>query len=216
MVNKKYIFYLVSGLLVLAVLRVIELNAPVPAYGKLYTSLGKKHEEKGDTQSALRSYQRATYHNPGYREAYFHLGLLYAALGNEQKKLENFRKVVELGPEWEKINAQTTHSDIKRDEPYGLASYELGADALYNGRVDTAIDYLEKAQEYNGGLMNIYPKLGEAYLIKGEKGKAIEQYQTILNRQYYDDLEKLRRIMERYGVKIRQERGVAYEWTGIQ
>ncbi len=219
MANKKSHIYITGAVLVgliLIILRIGELKSIKPTYAKLYTALGITDEKKGKLEKARQNYKRAIINNPNYREAYFYLGELSGKSGNAEEKLKNFRRVVELGPDWVKVNKQLQTSDIKIDEHYGLACYEVGVDAFKKNNMDEAINFLEKATEYNGSFIEAYVKLGEAYLIKGEKKKAIGQYQKILNVQRYAELDRLDKIMQHYGVKIGNDSGVAYEQPNNQ
>jgi uncharacterized protein len=53
----------------------------------------------------------------------------------------------------------------------------LGHYALLHGDVDTAIEFFNLNLSLNPGLFRMYDLLGEAYMVKGEKALAIENYE---------------------------------------
>ena len=65
-----------------------------------YTNMGWAYYNKGDYQTALRSFSRAIELKPRYYLAHQNQGLSYMKLGNTRKAEKAFRKTIEIFPDY--------------------------------------------------------------------------------------------------------------------
>lgn len=82
---------------------------------------------RGNLDEAVQEYRRAISLNPGYGNAYYKLGVCYYRMGELDKALEAFEKVVEM-----------------KDQSHAMASYFVGLIELFLGRDKAAAAAFEK------------------------------------------------------------------------
>ncbi|MDD5214324.1 MAG: tetratricopeptide repeat protein [Methylococcales bacterium] len=136
-----------------------------------------------DTQKALDSYRRATELDPDNAEGWNRLGHLLLRIGELNKAIEIYEKVLQLGD---------IHQNLEEES---IAFGNLGIAYQMSGELDKAIAFHEKALSINKslnfkeGMANNYGNLGIVYKTRGELYKAIELH------------EKALAIDERFGLK---------------
>ena len=115
-------------------------------------------------EQALKSYSKVIAINPRNLDAKTDLGILYAeGTGEPMKGITLLREVVTENP---------LHQN---------AHLNLGFLSMKSGQFDKAIERFNKVLEINSTRIDMYVYLGEAYVRKGEKGKAIENFQIFKN-----------------------------------
>jgi len=116
--------------------------------GEAYTSLAKILQERGDSEGAEATYQRALELNPNYAPAYYWYGfLLRFFLDRPEEALTLFRKAVELDP----LSAATA-------EQLGISLHGLG-------RFEEGLVWFKRAIEVDPGYSGGYQSIAFHYLL---------------------------------------------------
>jgi TolB-like protein/Flp pilus assembly protein TadD len=115
--------------------------------GEAYTSLAKILQERGDSEGAEATYQRALELNPNYAPAYYWYGfLLRFFLDRPEEALTLFRKAVELDP----LSAATAD--------------QLGISLQGLGRFEEGLVWFKRAIEVDPGYSGGYQSIASHYL----------------------------------------------------
>lgn len=115
-------------------------------------------------EQAIRSYSKVIELNPHNLDAKTDLGTLYAeGTGSPMKGITLLREVVTENP---------LHQN---------AHLNLGFLSMKSGQYDKAIERFNKVLELNSARVDMYVYLGEAYVRKGDKAKAIENFEIFRN-----------------------------------
>ncbi len=153
--------------------------------GISYSALGKSRE-------ALREFKQAVQLQPEsllYREQ---LAKSYLRMDNYPGGIEQYAKLVEIKPESPEYRYQLGHAyqdfslfcfeklkNLKSDS--ARLYQELGDQYLVQGKMDKAIDSLEKARKADPSIPEIHFLLGQFYLKQGDKEKALQAVNQALS-----------------------------------
>ena len=137
----------------------------IPIDPEIWNHVGFAYATKEDWNNAIAAFDRALSLDPRYAEAFFNRGeaFLVLALENKdsgllEKASENFKKSIEMDPDY--------------PHPY----FSLGKIYRQTGNLDGAIYCWEKAVELQPDFEQALFYLGEAYLARGDKAKALERF----------------------------------------
>ena len=140
---------------------------------------GNSFAQSGQLQNAVTAYQKAIELDPEYQAVYANLGVVYYQLEQLDLAAQQYEKALELNPD------------------DGEVTYNLGAlnlqRALISGTdpdpelMTQAISLLERALELSPGLAEPYFSLGVAYIAQNNKEKAIESFQSFLEKDSGND-----------------------------
>ena len=139
--------------------------------------------------AAIKDYEAAIKMDPGFVEAYFNLGLLYYDESDFEKAMTYFTKVAEISPETPQARAYIASIYAQQGR------YDEAADAIEKllagsaeaairesrrlrglGRIDEAIDTLEKAVSLYPNFALGHKELGFLYLFhRGDSARALHQ-----------------------------------------
>jgi len=115
----------------------------------------------GQSEQAIRSYNKAIEIDPLYREVYNELTYLYDEISDFDKSIWAINKYISLAP----------------DEPN---PYDTRADLYaYKGKIDKAIESCKKALEVKPNFSASLAKLGDMYLFQREYAQAESFYQKL-------------------------------------
>jgi arylsulfatase A-like enzyme/Tfp pilus assembly protein PilF len=116
----------------------------------------------GDLDRALKAYKRAQSIDPEYADVYDGLGKVFLSFymktndsASLQESIVHFTKAVELDPR------------------FVSAYHGLGVASRYGAELDRTIGFWEKVLQINPDYGESLSELGQAYLAKGEKAKAL-------------------------------------------
>ena len=140
---------------------------------------GNTFAQSAQLQNAVSAYQKAIELDPEYQAVYANLGVVYYQLEQLDLAAQQYEKALELNPD------------------DGEVTYNLGAlnlqRALISGTdpdpelMAQAISLLERALELSPGLAEPYFSLGVAYIAQDNKEKAIESFQSFLEKDSGND-----------------------------
>lgn len=149
---------------------------------EIWNHVGFAYATQEDWEKAINAFERAISLDPRYAEALFNLGeaSLSLAIKKEDQNLvdkaaESFKKSIEM------------------DSEYANPYFSLGKIYGQSDNLDGAIICWEKAVEIQPDFDQALFYLGEAYLAKGEKGKALKNFLYIKENffhRYPEDLKK--------------------------
>lgn len=154
----------------------------IPVDPEIWNHVGFAYAVKEDWDEAIQAFKRAISLDPRYAEAFFNLGEAYQSKAQKIRDRnmaimasENFKRAIEMDP------------------GHAPAYFSLGRFYQQAGNVEGAIYCWEKVVELrpNFGLVQFY--LGEAYLVKGDKDKALERFLYLkekFSQHFSDDLMK--------------------------
>jgi len=144
--------------------------------------VGFAYATQEDWENASAALERAVSLDPRYAEALFNLGEVYLTLAQKnrdpnllEKASENLKKSIEV------------------DSEYANPYFSLGRIYRQSGNLDGAIYCWEKAVEFEPDFEQAIYYLGEAYLAKGEKDKALKNFLYLKENffhRYPEDLKK--------------------------
>ncbi len=138
------------------------------------------HEQRGalsfatDTHAALADYVRATQLNPGSMNAWNRSGQLYRRLGQLDKALECYSRVLELGKQNQYIHA------------VAAALANIGIVYHILGDLDKALEMQQQSLNLTeklgnkGGMANNFDNIGIVYVDRGDLDKALAMHQQAL------------------------------------
>jgi tetratricopeptide (TPR) repeat protein len=116
-------------------------------------------------KKAMENYQRVLDKNPGNLNAKTDLGVCYAEGSSEPMKgIMLLREVVTADPNHE------------------MAQFNLAMLSVKSGQLDKAIDRLTTVLKINPKRIDIYFYLGQVYASKGDKEKAVENYNNFVTK----------------------------------
>lgn len=134
--------------------------------------------------------------SPSSHQNHNNLGDLYARHGDYQKAIEEFKKAVELKPDYGDAyhNVANVYHQINRDdlaeESYKKAlslkpdlwqSYQnLAAIYFFQGKFDLALEFMEKASELNPNRPELYLNLAVLYAKQGNREAAQKNFEKVL------------------------------------
>lgn len=103
-------------------------------------------------------------------------------IGGQLSLIENSKLFVKMIKEKGPISAKEYYYDFKKENPNTNLFFEaslnvLGYEFLFGEKVDEAIEVFKLNAEEFPESWNVYDSLGEAYLTKGDKKKAKENYE---------------------------------------
>lgn len=125
---------------------------------KAYYIKGSIYRESGDTAKAISSLETAVEQDNKYEDAYYDIGIIYAARRNPIA-LDYYQNVLRISPENQ--NAKYARAKLLQDL----------------GKIDEAVKEYETILATNKTCANCYYNLGAIYLeIKKEPKKALEQF----------------------------------------
>lgn len=170
-----------------------------PDMPEVFHNLGYALERIGETQKAIKAYEKALSINPGYAPALNNLGVLLA--NNEidvQKAVDLCQKAVRLEPSsaqyrdslgWAYYKAGKTDEAIKSfkeaiilDPSFFKPRFHLGVLALNSKDYNEAIRYFSEVISINPDFIRAYIPLAVCYEKSGQKSKALFIYQQALTK----------------------------------
>ena len=187
-----------------------------------WLTIGEIYHQKGDTASAIQTYQQINDHFPQEWRAHLNLGRIYQDQQHYEKAFDEFKTITRLSPEtflgWlfsgvcliqmESLDASLPHLrkaiELVPDDPLG--NYYLGSALAELNRPNEAIPYLEKALQaqpdgvlYLSALANAYENLDEFAIADSLYQKALEldpENALVLNNYGYSLSERGIRLEE--------------------
>ena len=156
-----------------------------------WISLGKFHEQQGNTQAALEANKLALNADSTNAHRWLGVGAILGRMGQTSDAIEHYRRAAELRPDQAAI-------------PF------MNLGAAYNdiGQFDKAIEYTRKAIELEPDLASAHLNLGAIYRKAGQHDKAIEHLEKAI-----ELLEKVSALRPAHGA-IHVHLGMAYRSTG--
>ncbi|NEZ64044.1 tetratricopeptide repeat protein [Leptolyngbyaceae cyanobacterium CCMR0082] len=145
-------------------LAVAGIHGSMPLFATWYNGWGLKDYENDRLASALQNYQVALNLSPDYAEAYYHLGVLYEDLQQQQDAIEAYQFVVERGPEvvelqtWLEANNNLGRLYILQED------YRAAVDFLWRGTEEVLKDAAEPNLEFAKVKYRLLKNLGWARL----------------------------------------------------
>jgi tetratricopeptide (TPR) repeat protein len=149
---------------------------------EIWNHVGFAYATQEDWENATAAFNRAVSLDPRYAEALFNLGEVYLSLALKnsnqnlvEKSTESFKKSIEM------------------DSEYANPYFSLGKIYRQTDNLDGAIHCWEKAIEIQPNFEQALYYLGEAYLVKGEKDKALKNFLYLKEKffhRYPEDLKK--------------------------
>jgi len=173
----KYLTFFVFGLIILLLgLRTVSRGSDWQTADKLWlatdkvspsspanhNNLGDLYFRKKDYQKAIDEFEKAILLKPDYGDVYHNLGNVYKELGDFDKALVVYEKSLTINP-----NIWPSYQNI---------AFIYFLDKKY----DLALENLEKAIKLQPQRLELIYNLGLIYLSKGEKEKAKEIFEAIL------------------------------------
>jgi len=134
-----------------------------PRRQEVYFSLAKTKSLQGDNEAALQLLKEALSFDPKVADAHFYYGLVAYALKDHETGYREIQEALSMGRKWKKYH-----------EPRVVGNFFADS-----GHLDEAISLFETAIAMEPNDLEARTKLGVAYFIKGEKGKAKEQLEIV-------------------------------------
>lgn len=185
--------------------KVVSIN---PSLAVPHYNLGLAYQKKGMLKKAITEYRKALELNGGYTLAYYNLGNAYYQEGLYRDAYSQWQKVIELDPNDESARNNLkvaqgllakqpfkpvlTLRGLQKGQPGGQKPgasasragvqeyFDKGVESLKEGRVDEAIEYLEKVVKADPNFPQAYSELGRAYHKKRMLRKARVAYKKAL------------------------------------
>ncbi len=138
---------------------------------RIYYQKGIALKKLSKLDDAKQSFEESLKAKPDFEAAYNALGGVYFSMGNYEKAVENFEKVL----------STTKNSNVKNavQKNLSIAYAKMGENAISEGNSKNAIDYLEKAVA-NSNYDAAYLALAKIYSETGEWDKAISAGENAL------------------------------------
>jgi type IV pilus assembly protein PilF len=130
----------------------------------VFNALGFSYSMKGDLRQSLKFFQKCLEVNPNFTEAHNNIGMIYQEMGFIDKAEEEFKKVL-------------------ADEKYSSkenAYYNIANLYFIQGKMDKALDNIQKAIQKNIRFAMGYNLKGRILEKQNELSKAIESYERAL------------------------------------
>ena len=149
---------------------------------EIWNHVGFAYATQEDWENATAAFNRAVSLDPRYAEALFNLGEVYLSLALKNSNQNLVEK-----------SAQSFKKSIEMDSEYANPYFSLGKIYRQTDNLDGAIHCWEKAIEIQPNFEQALYYLGEAYLAKGEKDKALKNFLYLKEKffhRYPEDLKK--------------------------
>ena len=152
--------------------------------------LGVVLDGKGQTEEAIKIYQKALQINENSPETHFNLGLVYQNLQSYKKAVESYQKAIELKPDYhEAIGAMGTALQAQGEldeaiehykkaltiQPDARNHYNLAVGLRNKGALDESIEQYEKSLSFNEQNPEALTSLGDALWHKGKTEEGLEK-----------------------------------------
>ncbi|OGI00823.1 MAG: hypothetical protein A2Y25_05735 [Candidatus Melainabacteria bacterium GWF2_37_15] len=182
-----------------------------PNCAEIHNNLGTVYFDRGEVQKALNCHEQAIRIKPDYAEAFYNLGNAYKNSKNYEKALACYSKAIELKPDFVQayVNLGLVHH--YRNEPKKeLICYRKAEELAPNSaevlnnignmqrdavRLEQAIEYFEKAIQYDPQKDDAYVNAAISYLALKNFDKGWKYYQRRLNDNHIYQ-EKIKRIKQ--------------------
>lgn len=163
-----------------------------------YTNLGREYGSRGDSEKALKAFEKAIEIEPRFAFPYNNIGNIYLDRGEFDKAIEYYKKAIEIDP-----NHAFTYNNVgnlylrtgryKEAIPFYKRATELvpnnayvynnlGKACLNAGMLDDAEMYLKKAIDIDPNVIYAYTNLVEVYIAKGNAPEAIRYFDAAVSR----------------------------------
>ena len=185
----KIFFFVIIAMITL---RFAELKLNAPNYMKAYMDLGQKNAAQTNYPQAIKDFQKATQINPTSALPYYQLALIYEKLNDQENKMKNFEKVVELGST---IDRMKNIPYKRRDWEFAHACYEVGTKYKNNGNLPMAIRMFELSLNHNELFTKSACQLGLIYNDINQKDKTFKYLYTLDNTNDRESIGKLGHAM---------------------
>ncbi len=154
-----------------------------------YYRLGRYFDDRGDSEAAIRLFQKAMKSDPTLAAAYNDLGGIFQRKGQMEKALLFYQKALSLQPEFTEAHynfgnaykelgrwsesVSHTQKAIELDPDLHEAYYILGIAFYELEKLDQAIEVWQKALRLKPGFAEVHFNLGIAYYHKGNLEEAL-------------------------------------------
>jgi Tfp pilus assembly protein PilF len=135
-----------------------------PKYYLAWNALGLAHSMKGRLDEAAKSYEKCLQVNPQFSEAHNNLGTVYQEMNQLDKAEKEFQKAL----------ADLAYTN--RELPY----FNLGRLYVIQGRLDEALDSVQKSLQIKPRLAMALNLRGLIYEKKGVIGEAVASYEAAI------------------------------------
>ena len=132
----------------------------------VYVQIGRLYAQEADWEKAVTAFNNALKLKPDAVHIYSNLAQIYGQLGQRAAEIDCWYKALEADPEM--VNAQ--------------GYYKLGKAFEQFGKMDRAIECLQRACDRTDELFPAYYDLGEIWLRQGKLEQAKASYQKILDK----------------------------------
>jgi len=154
--------------------------------------LGRCYRERDELELALNHFKLAVKIRPGFWDNYNDLGICYYTLGRYRDAAEQFRYVINIQPDnyhgYNNLGAMyyllgryedaaAMHKRAIEIHPAAKAFSNLGSNLFYLGRYEEAVAAYLNAIELDPGDDILYRNLGDALLLSGKEGEAVQQFE---------------------------------------
>jgi tetratricopeptide (TPR) repeat protein len=138
---------------------------------RIFYQRGIALKKLGNHEEAKNSFEECIKLKPDFEGGYNALGGVYFSMGNYQKAVDNFEKVLEI--------SQSNNVKNKVKKNLSLAYTKLGNEAIKDGNSNKAVEYLTKGAE-TSNYDAAYLSLSKLYSELGEWDKAISAGESAL------------------------------------
>jgi lipopolysaccharide assembly protein B len=159
--------------------------------------MGKIHAGQGRTGQAKTAYKKALSLDDGCIDAHLHLGDLLHGEGRHRKALAEWRRVIDIAPQWSNLVFSRLASvsvrldnlkpveDFLREAsaagPNPRAHLALARLLTQQGDTHSAVAELRRALDLNPNLLELHRELGRLLLTLDDKQDALEAYRNLLD-----------------------------------
>ena len=193
-----YARYLLSGLLVCKIAKVIVKNLSSTIYEKLMDKLKEavKLASSGRLEEAKDAFEEIILETPRNSEVLYNLGMCFTDLNQPEKAVTVLKKSIEYNPNHSNSYVALGYAYSKKGDSESAKAYfydalKLDPDNSYalrnlgglygkNGDAEKSIFYLEKAYRINPQDTSIVYGLGYSYQQVHDYGKADQYYRKVL------------------------------------
>ena len=173
--------------------------AKSPGSHRAWNNLGSALATRGDSEEALRHYQKALQVKPNYAETHYNLGVWHKAQGDPDQAMVHYLKALSLHPghagahnnlgmllqDQGKISEAVTHyrRALSLKPELAEAHNNMGILLENQGKLDEAIGHYREAARYEPDFAEAYNNLGIALTRKGRIKEGIESFSKALELQ---------------------------------
>lgn len=143
---------------------------------EVFQMLATIYYNRGQFNKAIKTFKRALDVDPTYSDAAVGLSILLNDLG----KYEEAKKVFAQAQTLLDQKKQTHVAAPNIEEKFATKHIELGDLYLQHHRFDAAIEQYTRAQQLTNKKTDISMLISEAYVLAGQKDKAIRELKTVL------------------------------------